>query len=329
LVAGNRSTVYWLLLVLLFLMPVAMFTSVTSAILWGQQRWRLFTAYRLIPPLGTAVASGILFLVGSLTVQTAGITFAALSLISATPGLAVLYGTGPPQWSTSLARRGVSYGSKIWLAASANETNARLDQLLMTRLVSSAQLGLYVVAVNVSLIQLALTAAVSTALLPRVAAGETDLAVRALRVLLALTAVISLAVILTVPVVLPFVFGSQFSHAVLMCQILAVAAVPFGALQIMTNILAGLGFPGIAARAELVSVAITLPALLLLLRPYGGEGAAVISVVAYSCTATYMAIYLRRRLDVSWASMLLVRSSDLRALSSLPGIAHVINRVRG
>jgi O-antigen/teichoic acid export membrane protein len=320
LVAGNRQTVYWLLLVLLLLTPVAMLTSATSAILWGHQRWRLFTVQRLAVPVGSAAVYGFLFVAGYLTVETAGITFAVLSVVSTLPSLVVLRGAGRPQWSTTLARRGGMFGSTIWLAALANLTNARLDQLLMTRLVSPAQLGLYVTAVNVSLMEIALTSAVSQALLPRVASGEKHLAARALRVLVALTALLSAALILTAPVLLPLVFGTQFSGAVVTCQILALAAIPFGASQIMATVLFGLGLPGIAARAELISVGVTVPALLLFVGRYGGEGAAVISLVAYSCTAAYLAVRLRPHLESSWSAMFLMRSSDFDALRTLPVI---------
>lgn len=326
LIAGDRSTVYSLLLACLLLMPLVMFTSVTSAILWGQQRWRLFTVQRLAVPLGSVIVYGVLFLTGDLTVETAGITFIILgTFVSAIPGLLVLRHAGRPQWSLNMARRGCSYGMRIWLAAIFNQTNARLDQLLMTRLVLPAQLGLYVVAVNVSLIQVGFTAAIATALLPRVAMGETHLTTRALRVVLMLTAIASVSVIVTVPVLLPLVFGSDFSGAVVMCQILAVAAVPFGLSQVMANILAGLGEPGIPARAELISVVITVPALLIFVHRYAGVGAAVITLVAYTVTVAYMAFKLRQHQNLSYRSMFLVRRSDLALLRTLP----VINRLFG
>jgi O-antigen/teichoic acid export membrane protein len=329
LVAGNRPTVHWLLLVFLLAMPFAMFTTATSAILWGQQRWRLFTAYQLIVPVGSAIVYGALFLAGDLTVETAGLTFILLSVVvSAIPGLVVLRRAGRPQWNSGLARHGRTYGIKIWLAGLANQTNARLDQLLMTRLVAPSVLGLYVVAVNVSLMQIAFTSAVSVALLPRVAAGDADIAARALRLMLALTTLISIAVIVTVPVLLPFVFGDRFAAAVSMCQILAIAAVPYGAVQIMSNVLAGLGLPGVVARGEVISVAITVPALLIFVSRFGGLGAAVISLVAYSCTAAYIAIHLRRHLATPWSSLLVVRLADLAALRTLPGIGRLASTLR-
>jgi O-antigen/teichoic acid export membrane protein len=326
LVAGDRPTVHWLLLVFLLAMPFAMFTTATSAVLWGQQRWRLFTAYQLIVPVGSAVVYGVLFLIGNLTVETAGLTFILLSVVvSALPGLVVLRGAGRPQWNSAIASRGRTYGIKIWLAGLANQTNARLDQLLMTRLVAPAVLGLYVVAVNVSLMQIAFTSAVSVAILPRVAAGEADIAARALRLMLALTIFVSIVVIGTVPVFLPIVFGARFTGAIGMCQILAIAAVPYGAVQIMSNVLAGLGQPGTVARGEIISVVITVPALLIFVSHYGGMGAAVISLVAYSCTAAYIAIHLRRHLQVPWSSLLVARLGDLTALQTAPGIGRLIS----
>jgi O-antigen/teichoic acid export membrane protein len=325
LIAGNRQTVYWLLLVLLIAMPLQLVTTSTNAMLWGQQRWRLFTMMRLAVPVGTTIVYGILFVVGDLTVESAGITFLLLGVVvSSLPGLVPLRGAGRPEWSSALARAGGTYGIKMWFAGMANQTNARLDQVLMTRLVSPSQLGLYVVAVNISLMQIGITAAVATALFPRVVSGDADLAARALRVMVALITLISVGLILVVPVLLPLVFGARFSDAVVMCQILLVAAVPFGAAQIMTNVLAGFGHPGPVARAELLSVCITMPALLVFVRRYGGVGAAVISVIAYSSTAIYMAIQLRPLLGLSWTSMFIMRRADLKALKALPVVGRFV-----
>jgi len=327
MVAGNRDTVYWLLLVIMLLTPIQLVTASTNSILWGQQRWSLFTVMRLTVPVGTAVAFAVLFAVGHLTVETAGIVFIVLGVfVSSLPGLVALRGVGRPEWHSAIARRGSAYAIRVWLAGLANQTNARLDQLLMTRLVTPSQLGIYAVAVNVSLMQAGLTVAVSQALLPRVASGDAHLAGRALRVMVALTALMGAALIVAVPFVVPFVFGNRFSGAVVMCQILLVAAVPFGAVQIMTSVLAGLGRPSQVARAELLSVCITVPALLLFVHQYGGVGAAVISVAAYSCTAVYLAIQLRPLLGLSWSSMFIMRPSDVSMLRALPIIRNLVRQ---
>lgn len=318
-VAGNRETVYWLLVLVFLCTPIQLLASGATSIVWGQQRWSLYTVLRLIVPVGTAIAFAILFVVGNLTVETAGIVFIVLGVfVSSVPAFVVLRGVGRPEWSFAVVRRGGAYGIRVWLAGIANQTNTRFDQLLMTRLVTPSQLGTYAVAVNVSLIQIGLASAAAQALLPRVAAGDAHIAARALRVMVALTTLICASLMVAVPFVLPFVFGKEFSGAVVMCQILLLAAVPFGAVVIMTNVLAGLGRPTLIARAELLSVCITVPALLAFVHRYAGVGAAVISVVAYSCTASYLAVQLRPLLGVSWSAMFIMRPSDVRILKTLP-----------
>lgn len=327
-VAGDRETVYWLVLVAMLTMPLTMPSAVTMAVAWGQQRWGIFTLQRLIPPIGLLLACVVLYAMDRLTVATAGIVFIVTSVLAPIPSYITLRGAGRPSWDPAVAREAIRYGARVWLTQLANHSNARLDQLLMTRLVPSSELGLYVIAVNVSLIQSSFTVATCTALLPRVSAGDAAVAARAIRVMLAITTILSLILLVTVPIFLPFVFGAAFSDAVVMCQILVVAAIPLGALQVLTVTLNGIGEPGVAARGELISLAITIPALLLFVGRYGGEAAATTSLVAYTVTMTYLAVQVRRRLGLGWAAMFIPRRSDLEALTALPLVGRLIARRR-
>jgi O-antigen/teichoic acid export membrane protein len=326
LVAGHRSTVRWLVLTAFLVAPVAIPSGLTAAIVWGEQRWTLYALQRMTLPVGSLIVYSILYVLDDLTVASAGITIVALGVVAQLPGYVVLRGAGRPVWDRSIAAEARSYGRRVWLTLLANQTNARLDQLLMTRLVTSSQLGLYAIAVNVSLLQNALTSAVASALLPRVAAGEPALAARAMRVVVAVVSLLAIGLFVTVPFVLPFVFGNDFSGAVSMCQILVLASVPVSVVQLSTATLNGIGHPAIAARGEVLSVGITVPALVVFVGRYGGEAAAVTSVAAYSVTSLYLVRHVRRLLGVSWRELFIFKRSDLRALRALPVVGRFFVR---
>lgn len=326
LIAGDRETVRDLLLASFLLMPLIIPLMMTTAVVWGHQRWRLFTLLRLTLPVGTLIMFSVLYALDALTVASASITVMSLAIGGALPGLVMLRGAGRPQWDRATAVEAGGYGRRVWLTTLANQTNARFDQLLMTRLVSSSELGLYVVAVNVSLLQNVCTNALASALLPRVAAGDPGVAARAIRMMIVLTLFICSVLFVAVPLVIPTVFGSSFSDSVLMCQILLVAAIPFGIVQLTTATLNGIGEPGVAARGELLSIAITVPSLVVFVRRYGGEAAAFASLAAYSATSVYLLRAVRSRLGVGWSELLVLRRGDLQVLPSLSVIGRYFKR---
>jgi O-antigen/teichoic acid export membrane protein len=325
-VADGRDAVAVLLLIGLLLTPLTLPSGLTTAIVWGRQRWGLYALQRLALPVGTLTVYSVLYLLDSLTVMSAGITLIGLSIAGVLPGYIVLRGAGRPEHDRGVAQEARRYGRRVWVTVLASQTNARLDQLLMTRLVPSSELGLYVVAFNFSLLQSSFTNAVSSALLPRIAADDASVVARALRIVVLLTALLSTLLFVSAPFVVPAVFGDNFSEAVLMCQILVIAAVPFGIVQLMTATLNGINKPGIAARGELISIAITVPLLILFVGQYGGEAAAVVSLTAYTVTALYLVFSVRRLLGLGWRELFVPRRADLSALTSLPGVGRLRRR---
>lgn len=325
-VADGRDAVSTLLLMGLLVSPLIVPSGLAMAIVWGQQRWAIYALQRLTVPVGTVVVFPALYVLDSLTVMSAGVTIIALSIAGAVPGWVVLRGASRPLHDRAVATEARRYGRRVWVTALANTTNTRLDQLLMTRMVPSSELGLYIVAFNFSLLQSSFTNAVTSALLPRVAADDGDVVARALRVVVALTSALSVVLFVSAPFVLPTVFGRSFSGAILMCQILVVAAVPFGIVQMMITALNGLNQPGIAARGELISIVITVPSLIAFVGRYGGEAAALTSLVAYTVTALYLLVNVRRILNLGWRELLVPRRADLGALSSLPLVGRLMRR---
>jgi hypothetical protein len=97
----------------------------------------------------------------------------------------------PLRFDWSIVREAVPFGLKSWAAGLGQFVNVRADQLLMTRLVSPSQLGLYAIAVTASGVLVnPFASALAVATVPRFATGDTDLIERTVRVTL-------LAVLLT------------------------------------------------------------------------------------------------------------------------------------
>lgn len=327
LVAGDRSQVRTLLLVGLATMPIVLAGNVLTGINWGRADWRRWAVVRAIPPLGGLLAAIALTVAGALTVTSAALVAIGLSLVAIVPVLPLLWEGGRPRFERPLAGEALSFGSRTWLSTIAAEANLRLDQLLMTRLVPSRELGLYVVAVNVAMVQNAFTSAVLSVLFPRVSAGDGDLTARALRTTVTLVALGSLALQGVVGWAIPLLFGDDFGPAVAMARILLVAAVPQTATLVLSTALIASGRPGATARAQVLSLGLTIPGLLLVLGPLGGVGAALVSLAAYTVTAAYLLWQAHERLGLGWRELVVVRRSDLAAVVT-PLLARVRRRGR-
>jgi O-antigen/teichoic acid export membrane protein len=308
--ADGRGAVHDYLVVAFGLLPIGLVGTVLVSLNSGLERWGVVIASRLIPPVSAVAAMTVLYFAGALTVQSAAIVSFVGGVASTLVLLGVLRGRRF-RFDPSVIRSGLPFGMKAWVGSLANLTNARLDQLLMIPLVSARQLGLYAVAVSLAGFSGALTAGLGPPLFTRVASGESELAARALRVTLALVGATTAIVGAATPFLIDFLFGSSFSDAVLMAWILLVAGVPLAGASVMAVALTAAGRAGTPAVAETVALVATVGGLLLLLRPLGGVGAAMVSLAAYSINFALQLRAARREFGCPLSTFLVIGCADI------------------
>jgi O-antigen/teichoic acid export membrane protein len=193
----------------------------------------------------------------------------------------------------------------------ASVANVRLDQLLMAGLVASGELGLYAVAVSVASLTSGLSSAVSQALYSRVAEGEGPLAARSCRLTVGLVAGAAVVLGLPAPSLVPFVFGSDFAGAVPMVLVLLAAGIPLAGTTVLAAALNAGNDPAATMRAELAGLALTVPALVVLLPAGGGLAAAYISLAAYSVRLAMLLRSARRSFGGRWRDYVVPTRADL------------------
>lgn len=307
--AGGREVVRTFLIVGFLSMPVLMFAELMSSSLGALQRWRALVVATLIPFLVPFVAIVALSVSGHLTVGSAAVATIAGSVFVLVPGLSLL--RRRPIFRVSLARRSISYGMRAWLGGLAQLANLRLDQVLMITAVSSRELGLYAVAVTFAGAPLLAIGSLAPPLMSRVAAGETNLVPRAVRMAIAGTVVLNLAVAAITPSVLSLLFGSRFSGAIPMTLVLLAANVPYAGAMVLGSALQADGAPLVPSVAEGLALVVTVAGLVALLGPLQGIGAAIVSLAAYGTSFCFQLIASRRRYSVSLMSFLAPTRSDL------------------
>ena len=321
LIANGRDDVHDVILLGFLLMPLFLATTIPSGIIWGREDWRVWTIIRLIPPVLLLVIYVALYLSETFTVRAAGIAVVGVTVVSIVPLIPFVLRSGWARFEPPLAKEAVSYGSKVWVSTVTTVSTARLDQLLMVRLVANTELGWYVVATNIATLQGIFVSALLTVMFPRVSRGDIALIGRALRLSM-LGAVLMSAVlaVLVIPVV-PALFGEDFEPVIKMTHILLVAAVPQAGMLVLAQGLSGAGHPGVAGKGHLLSLAVTVPGLLLFVASTGGDGAAVISLVGYTISLVYLATATRTRLGVPIRELITPRKSDFHLSRRATGAA--------
>ncbi len=317
-VSDGREVVRTFVLIGLLMLPFSLAGNLLAGISSGLELWSRTIAVRLIPPVIGAVGVVTLYLADALTVATAATLAIVSSVLQLVPVLPPVLRAGRPRVDRATVVHGLKFGIRAWVGALASKANVRLDQLMMTRLVPTAELGLYAVAVSISSVVGGLvTAAVWGPLGVRTAKGDPHLVSRALRVSL-LTVVATGAVIAAIlPLVVPVVFGERFSGVVEIAHILIVAVVAATGMQVLTSALTGAGRPGAGAKAQLIALAITVPGLILLLPSLGAVGAALVSLVSYNAAFLFLLVVARRHFGGGYGEYLLPRRSDFAFVGAL------------
>jgi O-antigen/teichoic acid export membrane protein len=326
LLSGGRPTVRFYLIITFLAAPVLLLEVLLLACLTGLARWRRLIVAQLIPFVVPFVAIVVLYAMHRLTVGTAAAFTILGALLVLVPALPLLTAGGGPVFKFTLAREGVRFGLKSWLGGLAQLANLRLDQLLMIPLVAPRELGLYAVATSVSGASTIVTGALTPPLMTRVAAGETELLPRAVRIVLIGTVGFNVLLGLITPVLLSELLGPQFDGAIPMTLVLLVGTVPLVAAGVLSAGLLADGAPMIPSIAELIALVITVVGLLLLLPPLGGMGAAIVSLAAYSATFLVQLVMARRRSGVTLRTYLIPTREDLRWGADLAG--GIVTRLR-
>lgn len=194
--------------------------------------------------------------------------------------------------------------------------NLRLDQMLMAALLPAHTLGLYVVAVTWSNAVLPFPSALANVLFPRTAA-QTEIADRrrvfaqGIRLAVLSTACVAAVVLALTSSALPLLFGADFAAAIPAALILVVAAAIASVNMVLEEGLRGLGRPSLVLWAELSGLAVTVVALLFLLRPFGIVGAALASVLGYTAVLATLVTASRALTDHSPLALLQPRWAEI------------------
>lgn len=180
----------------------------------------------------------------------------------------------------------------------------QVDRFVVITLLDDRHVGLYAVALTFASSGITiLSSSFHTLMFPNIArkdeAAQRDYLARGLRYAMLLIVVCSLPLVALMPVLLPFLFGKDFSAAVIPSMFLVGAYIPLALRQIIVRSLRGLGDPGTGTKAEALSVLIFLIVAWPLTVRFQLLGVASALLLGNISALAFLAWYMSARLSIS------------------------------
>jgi O-antigen/teichoic acid export membrane protein len=327
-----RSVDLALVLIALASIPPFLAGQFASSILLGDDRYE---AYGLLPLTTAAVtlvvAAGLTIPFG-LTGAIVGMLAAAV--VTAAAGAALLARPSPGDATHAAAvqgpgprrplREAFRFGLPGWIGNIFQQANYRFDVIILGAYASTADVGVYSVALTLASIAWVLPHGLQTVIFPRTAsldAGtqtgevsteESDAAVtRATRHSVLLLPPAGL-VVLALLALVPLVYGRSFDQTVVLGLVLLPGVLALGVGKVLGSVVAGRGKPRYNLYTGALSALITVALYFALIPPYGAWGAAIASSVSYFTTTVLACVFFKHVVGVPLGRALIPTAADLR-----------------
>jgi O-antigen/teichoic acid export membrane protein len=292
--------------------PLQSVSIALNAVLNGLHRYEWFNRVLLTIGLLTIGAQTLLLALGALSVRSIVIAYLIAQLLTT---LYVVYlvrkaGVRSWHWDRKTMRSLFAYGIRSHASTVPTTLNYSLDQLVISIFLSTAQLGVYVIAVTFTSLTVLIGQAVARAALPNVAGLPTGparatLARRLVSATLVMSTLVTIPLLALTPQFIRLFFGHAFLGGTAVCRILLVATIALSTNRVLESVLRGVGRPLDAGVAEVVALGATAVGLATLLPPLGILGAGWASLAAYVVSMGYMVRQVRRALEISPLKVLL------------------------
>ncbi|MEN0128936.1 MAG: flippase [Brevundimonas sp.] len=276
--SGQDPDVQHLMLLAAFAIIPNMVVGALRGVASATNRWGTVTLQRMLGAVMKLVLLVPFWLTGNLTPVVATVIIAAVPVLGAAPYVVMLVRLPPradeiPDEARTPAL--LSYGLRIWAGSVAGIMHARVDQVLVTPLAGTVQMGLYAVAVSIGELPLMIHTAVRDVNFVEEATGSQDARLASTaRISTLLTGTAAVGIGVTMIWWLPLLFGSDFSGAVPVTAILLAAAVVGTPGSIAGSALSGRGRPGLRSLTLAFALVVNVALVLALVPPFGAIGAA-------------------------------------------------------
>lgn len=291
----------WLVLLAMLEFPLRVILGYLSAILQGLQRivtvnlvnlsdyvWTMILTLVLVLGLRLGIAGAVLASAGAVLVNVA-----IVCVLIRREGGSLL-----PRLDRSVLRSTLSYGLRGYVGNVFQFFNYRLDMLLVNAFIDPASVGIYTTSVRLAELLWNLPNAVGFVIFPKAAATKADamnrFTPRVFRLTLVLTALGALGLVVIGKPLIVLIYSSAFVSAYGPMLALLPGVVLLGGAKVLTNEIAGRGYPHYNSISTGVSLVLTVVLDLLLIPRYGVLGASLASTISYSAIFVLAIGFYRR-----------------------------------
>lgn len=318
LLSGQAPAIISAAQLYLLFIPLSIITGFSLASLQGQMKMFLWNLFRIIAAVFWLVPLCYLFFLSEVTAVLVGNVYLIFLFIYSCIFIVIMVRNNPKTFKMrrEFIKPMWKYALPTHLATFTQQSNLKLDQILIAAFLSPELLGLYVVAVAWSAAHSPLTNAVSYVIVPHLTKLENDeLRATALakitRTSLVLNLIFATAVIALTPFAIRFIFGAEFLEAVSICYILIIGSIFSNMKLVFAEGLRGLGHPVIVMKGELAGLVISGVLFPLLLKLYGLEGVATASMLGYLAAFLFFFFSVKKVVGISFSDSLIPQAQDL------------------
>jgi len=206
----------------------------------------------------------------------------------------------------------LNYGSMTQLSSIAHMINKRLSYYFLKSLSGMGSVGIYNSGVQLSEGLRLIGQSISLVQFSEISNSKDDQASARLSIVLLKFAVgltaLALLVLIAIPqVVFEWVFSKEFGEIKIVIISLAPGVIALAANTIFSHYFSGTGQPRYNLIASLCGLAVTVPALILLIPAYGLIGAGLSASLAYTASVVYQLVVFKRITKTAFKSFLITK----------------------
>lgn len=303
----------------LFTVPLGLFGMYATYILQGASHFKVTNFLKCIVPLGYCM--GIIWLKLQQILSIENLVYVQLSIQSLYLIIALFFLHSillkPFKFKIeyNFLRQMFRYSLKVWFGDVSQLANSRIDQFLIGGILSSRDLGIYTVAISVARFTSVFADAVRTIMLPSVTSKNlfqekvTEI-LNFFKKYWVFSIIFHLIFALSLPILIPFVFGNAYSEAVIICQILVIGSLFINAKTVLGGGIMGMGFPEVISYVEVVGMIISLIFSILMIKFYGLTGVSI--AISFSSICQFMVLlFLMDKKGITYKNLLSTSRNEL------------------
>ena len=212
---------------------------------------------------------------------------------------------------------GIAYFSNIFQFLS-----YRLDFWFVEYFSGLKSIGVYSLSVNLIQMIWILPNAISMVLFPYIsdnkdAKNKEEKTLIIGRIIFSILLLIGIIAFILSPLIIPVLYGEEFSPASSSFNILLISAIPFGLITVYASFLVGKGMQSKNLIASLLGLIFTVILDVLLIPKYGIIGAAWASTISYLVTSVYVLYEMNKILRKGYLDLFFLKKSDIYMIKNM------------